>query len=127
MRFHHICFCTILGLISASASFAGEPDELQLRFAEQLDRSVQMQVSALVSQKLADEMEAIRIPSAVPESTPNRPSTPLGSATSARALPHGELAAARLACRAGPEGAVDCTVAPDPTRGAPVTSLAIKQ
>jgi hypothetical protein len=107
MRFHHISICAVLGLIFASASLAGQADELERGFAEQLDRSVELQISTLVSQKLADEMEAIRIPSA-------------------RALPHGELSAARLVCKTGPEGAVDCTVAPDPTQGALLTSLSIK-
>ena len=108
--FHHtLLFTLLLGLVLASASLAGEADELDRRFAQQLDRSVELQLSALVSQKLAGAVEAIRIPAASPRSK------------------YGELAAARLECKAGPGAAVDCNVAQDPTRGTPVTSLAVKR
>ena len=126
MRFHHIAFFTILALASAGASHAGEADDAQQRFAEQLDQRVEMQLAALVELRLAEEVEAIRVPSATPKALSTRRSTPVASATSARALPTGELPATRLACQASPTDSVDCTVAPDATRGAEVTTLAKK-
>lgn len=131
MRFHHILFCAALGLVSAGASLADEAtelgDEVELRFAEQLDQQLDIQLSALVAQELAQEVEALRVPSAVPPTRPRQRSTPVASATSARALPGGQLTETRLSCEVGMSSVLDCTVDADATRApAAITSLAVK-
>lgn len=127
MLFHHTSWVVLLAvLLCGGASLADDSDALERRFAEQLERRTEHQLEALVVEKLAAEIEAIRVPSAVPDMTLSQPSTPVSSATSARALPYGELTALRLACSVDDAG-LDCTVAPDPTRGAPVTAVAAKR
>lgn len=125
MRFHHISFLAILGLICAGSSLAGEPNEAERRFAEQLHQQLEVQLNAMIEQSLAAEVEAIRVPSARPKARPYR-STPVASATSARALPNGELAAAHMACQRAASSSLDCTIARDTMRAGEITALAKK-
>jgi hypothetical protein len=110
MRFYYTFVFASFSLLLAGASFARGPADLESRFAAQLDSHVEMQVGMLVSQRLAEEVQALRVPSALPAPSPVRHASAVASATSARALPNGELTATQLACAVQGPGVVQCSV-----------------
>lgn len=110
MRFRYTVLFASCILFSAGVSLADGAGDLERRFSARLDSAVRLQVEALVSQKLAIEMQALRVPSALPAPSPARHTSPVASATSARALPNGELGATRLECNGGSAGVLDCSV-----------------
>ena len=108
MFVHHTAIfvtCVLFSVFSAGQSLAEAPSED--RVAAQLERNVDAQVSKLVAQRLAGAMAGLTVPSALPPASPARHASPVASATSARALPNGELSPARLACRSS-EGSLEC-------------------